>query len=186
MYKHGCRRSSRRQWSHRHHRIQETCTDTASSHHLLYFLSHHQVNSNCGETYLPASDITATYQFHFDELPTLLFFAHSVFRRCCSLLYVVPLSLRSKLYCYLVSSPVVLIIITSSMSSFSSRNDDFRRSLIRERRKRAVLSGYLAGQTIGTTAYVLSVGRNFSPRAAVGSGAFLGFCLAVGAFFQTL
>jgi len=67
-----------------------------------------------------------------------------------------------------------------------SGDDDFRRTLIRERRKRAVLSGYLAGQTIGTTAYVLSMGKSFSPGAAVGSGAFLGFCLAVGAFFQTL
>jgi len=70
----------------------------------------------------------------------------------------------------------------------SSRKDieDLRQQLLRERRKKAVLSGYFAGQTIGTTAYVLSVGKRFSPGAAVGSGAFLGCCLAVGAFLQTV
>jgi len=68
---------------------------------------------------------------------------------------------------------------------FSSGDENPRRALIREQRRRTFLSGYLVGQTIGTTAYVLSVGRNFSPGAAVGSGAFLGFCIAIGSVMRT-
>lgn len=71
--------------------------------------------------------------------------------------------------------------------SFNSDNnyDEWRKSVIRERRRKAVLAGYVSGQVIGTTAYVISAGRRFSPGAALGSGAFLGVCLGFGAFIQT-
>ena len=71
-------------------------------------------------------------------------------------------------------------------SSPPSSPEEFRKSLIRERRRKAVLAGYLSGQLIGTTAYVFSAGKRASSGAALGSGAFLGVCLGVGAFFQTL
>ena len=65
-------------------------------------------------------------------------------------------------------------------------DQDPRKALVREYRKKSLLVGYAVGQVVGTSAYTLThFGHRFSPVAAVGSGVFLGIVVAVGSLMQT-